>query len=362
MTITNITINTILTAFLLISHSHAWNMEKPTSTHKNPCRAIIPYVEFNLKNLIKEYNAQYNMDNSPLVALAPEILEMILSKIETLHDAIEIALTLRKTCRTFNELPLEHFGKAYQHHDSSTKNTMLITHVPYDPTAYWRQRNKPIILILAGAQDADYCLMHKAINHNDTGMITALFEKKACLNQRSYGNPFFFNAKPESIKVLATHGVDFNQKGKYLPNILWSTILHNPSSELIKLYLDNNVDAEIIANNGNCLLHYLVCHPACAMKDIKDYVKIGALLLNKAPKIINALNDNKQTPIDAAREYNKNELIQNSDYAKANKKLITLLLQHGGKTAKQLRCSKKQDQNLIKQIKKLSYNNYSTKE
>src|SRR4030095_4352768 len=142
MTIKNLTINTILTITFLISHSHAWNMEKPTSPHKNPCLAIIPYAKFDLKNLIKEYNAQYNINNSPLVTLAPEMLEKVLSKIGSLdhlkklvqgynaqynlnnspsidlspemlktvfskishlEDAMKTALALRKTCKYFYE-------------------------------------------------------------------------------------------------------------------------------------------------------------------------------------------------------------------------------------------------------------------
>jgi len=378
---------------------------------EKPCLAIIPYVEFDLNKLINKYNiTQYNINNNPLaslspdiletillninplkhgirtasalrgtcttlntlsvlkdfgvnncplVTLAPEMLEIVLSKIKSLEDAMKTALALRRTCATFNELPLEHFGKAYQHHDPAEKTQMLKNIIAkINDFNYKYKRFGALILIGANAKDnSSYSFMSKTVLYNDEEALTFLLKKGSNPDQKNYAmNPTFFNAKKCNIlEIFKKHGTNFNQGGPTLPNVLWSTILHNPSSELIKFYLDNHVNATIIdSSNGDCLLHFLVKHPGYNMQDINDYVKIGALLLKKAPKLVNALNNKEKTPIDAARKYNQKALAHNSDYAKANKKLIFLFKQLGGKTAKQLKA-----QNLINQLKEFSQNDYS---
>jgi|SRR4030095_9583066 hypothetical protein len=195
MTIKNVTINIILSVAFLISHSYTWNMEKPSS-HQNPCLAIIPYAEFNLKNLIKEYNAQYNMDNSPLVALAPEMLEKVLSKIDTLDIALGTTDNLRATCTYFNNLPLEHFGKAFQSYNQEEKNKKLEDHMSSEHMIlkYWDGRSRALILKLSGAQEDPYAfhLMGEIISHNDIEALTYLLEKKLLTQMKNSVAYLFF--------------------------------------------------------------------------------------------------------------------------------------------------------------------------
>ncbi len=347
----NITLNVICITALLMSHNYVWNMEE------NPCRAIIPY--FDLKKVIKKYNEEYNINNSPLVGLDLETLEAVLAKIPSLDDAIKTALALRVTCKTFYELPLEHFSKAYKHHDLTEKNRLL-TSINYYKQ-YYNKICKSLILTLAGTQDDS--LIVEAIRHDDIETINILFEKNAVFNQTSYySTPIFcFATKPETLKTLIENGVNLNQEVSFQENVLWYYIRYNPSSKLFKFCLDNHVNATAIdPSNGDCLLHFLVNHPLCPPTDINDYVKIGVLLLEKVPHLINKKNHKGKTPIDAAQEYNKNDsIITNNKGRKANKQLITLFKQHGGKTAKQLKKDQEQYQQLVCQIKEFSHHDYS---
>lgn len=361
MIIKNITLNIILTITLLAGHSYSWNMEE------NPCRAIVPYTEFNLIKLInpKKYNAEYNINNSHLVALPLEKLEDIFAKISSLDDAIKTALALRVTCKDFYKLPLKHFSKALQHHDQNDKNKLL-TSIDYDYGQYYNKLCRSLILIFAGAQDTrNDSLLIEAIYSNDTETVDVLFKENAVsISNQTWccQSILSLTINPEILKIFIENKVDLNQKMSPLPNILWLHIQNGePSSEFIKICLDNHVDTTTInSSDGNCLLHHMVSYPLYELTDINEYVKIGKLLLDKNPGLVNKLNHEEETPIDAARNYNKKDSTTTSkNNKKANKQLITLFKQRGGKTAKQLKKDQNQYQQLVHQIKEFSHHDYS---
>jgi len=349
-------------------------MEHPSSSHKNQCLAIVPYIEFDLKKLIKEYNTQYNIDNSPLVALAPEILEKVLSQIDTLDDALKTTDNLRATCTYFNNLPLEHFGKAFQSYKQEEKNKKLEDHMSSEHMIlkYWGGRSRALILKLSGAQENPYSfhLMGEIISHNDTEALTCLLEKNIIdPNKKFCGMPIFYNTKTIKIaEILKKNGCNLHaQGGRSSHNVLWHHISkNNPSPKLVAYYLNHNVDAETInISDGNCLLHLLADSSSSIITTtIDDYLETASLLLKVVPNLINHLNIYNQTPIDVAQKrwYETEEL---THYAHTHgikesfNKLIILFQQHGGKTANQLEHSKKQDQKFINKIKALPYNDYS---
>jgi hypothetical protein len=358
MTINNITISQLLTIALLMSHSPVYNMDAHILTRDTdkclileiPWSVILPtahptlYATFcdttvscinYLKKPIqkyKAYNAQhYNQDNI-LITLPYEILEPVVSQINPLEDGIKSALALRTTCKHFYTLPLEHFGKAYQHHNKTEKNAILKNVLlNMNDKNYWNRRCGALMLIHAGADnnaDEGYPLLQKAILKNDTDMITTLLENGTNPSQKSYGAPNFFYIKTIDIaKIFTAYGVNWNTEGSYPEcNVLWANILHNPSSKLIQFYLNHHVNTKKIDSDGNCLLHFLVRHPAYSMRDIDDYVKIGTLLIKAAPELVNTLNNKDETPIDTARNRIKNNFGGgfNDRLCKANERLIEL--------------------------------------
>jgi hypothetical protein len=369
MIIKNITLSTIFITALLISHSYTWNMEK------NSCQAIVPYTEFNVTKLFnpKKYNAEYNINNSPLVALPLETLERVLSQIDTLDGALITALALRVTCKDFYNLPLEHFGKACQHHDQNDKNKALTELMSKDQIIlnYWNGRTKALILKLSDAQEEEYTipLIEEIISHNDTEALTCLLEKNLINpNQKFVGLSVLFSAKQiDIIEILKKNGSNLHVAGGlFFPNLLWKHVAAYPSPnpKLIAYLLKNLVSAEKIDKaNGNCLLHSIGHNfSSLAVKKINDYLETSSLLLEATPKLVNHLNNYDETPIDAIRKHCINTIKKyyglTHEIKECFGKLISLLKQHGGQTAKQLKKDQKQYQQLVCQIKEFSHYDY----
>jgi len=358
MTIKNITINTIITMSFLIRHSYAWNMEKLSSPHQNPYLAIIPYTEFDVIKLIKAYTTQYD---SPLIKLPPEILKTMLSTIDTLDDAIKTALTLRTTCTTFNKLPLKNFGEAYQHHNLKERNEKLKKILSYqmkNSTNYYLKRNRALILILAKKENSkfDFYLMREIIENNDQEGLTILLENGVSPNPKLcflWKPPFFHaNNNYDILQILKKYECDFNQKGfmEYEWNVIFDSIKSlqcglEITPKTIKFFLDNYVNVNAIdPDTENCLLHALVAQNLLGapsntkLKNIDDYIKIGELLLEKAPYLVNSLNKMGRTPLDEIQRCNEaNQKNKNFNHIETNKRLTTLFKSYGGITATQLK-------------------------
>ncbi len=297
---------------------------------KNSIKTIITI------SFLTNFSSTWNMENNQLTNTTKvplEILEKIFLEITPLKEELQSAIALRSTCNFFyGKFSLEHLGKLYQHSNAREKTEILNTR---NDKNYGTERIKSLIIILSGGQNNNiyhlYRFMCDATRRNDEMALKALFKNGININKTSYNDPVFFNAKnKQTIELFKNQGIDLNQKGERCQNVLWSNILHNPSSDLIATYIEFNVNVNSIdPSTGDCLLHFLARHPGRNMKSVDDYVKIGALLIT--PEIINKFNNAARTPLDEAFKI-INE-VACPMIIEANKELIGLFLQHGGKTA-----------------------------
>jgi ankyrin repeat protein len=272
-----------------------------------------------------------------LSPLPYDLLTPIIYAQKSLKDTIKTTLLLRKTCTYFNTkiVPAE-IGKFCKNYDITEKNRVMKKLLSdMSNTTYWNKRRAVIILVHAGADntiDKFYPLLWRAVNQKDKEMLTALFENGANPNQRNcYSNePHWFHITDvDIVKLFIRYGLDVHEKGINYTNILWHAISHGYSSELIDLYLQNEVNVKKVYDNGSTIFHHFVgCSINCAHLD--DYIKIGSLLLKAAPKMINKSNDDGQTPLWLA--YKK---LQSSFGVNDNKKnleaVIHLFKSHSGK-------------------------------
>jgi hypothetical protein len=173
---------------------------------------------------------------------------------------------------------------------------------------YKYRRYAACVLVCAGADNTAYrccSLLKRAIYQGDKEMIAVLFENNVNPNQRNSEGPDWFASKDVDVaKMFISRGVDVNAEGRGKPNVLWPTISWHPSPALIDLYLKSNVDAKKRDDRtGNTILHHLVeCSGIPYLKDLDDYVKIGALLLKANPGMVNVINNDGYTPLRLIRK------------------------------------------------------------
>jgi hypothetical protein len=223
---------------------------------------------------------------------------------------------------------------------------------------YYKKRNRALILMLAKAEDSKIyiSLMHRTIMNNDQEGLTILLENGA--NPNPKGNflckPCFFyaNNNYDILQILKKYKCDFNQEE--LKEYEWNVIFFSIKSlqcgleitpKTIKFFLDNYVNVNAIdPNTENCLLHALVAQNLLdassntKLKNINDYIKIGELLLEKAPYLVNYLNKMGRTPLDEIQQRNEeNQKNKNFNHIETNKRLTKLFKSYGGITATQLK-------------------------
>ena len=100
MTIKSVTINTILTAFLLISHSYTWTM------NHNSLVITKKYLEKFYHADTKKEHVQHIINSGSLETLPSEMLNIVISKIRSLEKKIQTISSLSRTCKKFNKLSL----------------------------------------------------------------------------------------------------------------------------------------------------------------------------------------------------------------------------------------------------------------
>ncbi len=283
-------------------------------------------------------------EKSGLLVLPNELVISIIHNEKSLEDAVKIALSLSVTCKYFNTtLSTNVISNSCKHYDITEKNNVMKKLLwSMNDKMYWHQRRGTFILVYAGADNAvceDYPLLRRAIHQTDKEMIAALFENNADPNQNNDEESDWFAIKDVDIlNMFIARDVNLHGEGSDDPNVLWYTILQNPLSEWIKLYLSYKVDAKKRkTQTDDCILHRLV-HGAWtrSKKSIDDYVRIGELLLNVAPELINMKNKDGYTALGLARK----ELVDNV-YMFDNRQqtivaLINLFEKHVDKAAQQL--------------------------
>ncbi len=255
-----------------------------------------------------------------------------------LEDVVKATLALRSTCRYFNAniLPVE-IGKSCKHYDIAEKNKVMEKLLcSMNDFNYWNKRQAAFLLTYAGADNQAcgyYSLLCRAIHRKDKEMLIALFENNTDPNQRRsmHTEPDWFQIKDIDIaKMFITKGIDINAEGdRSHPNILWFTLLHNSLPKFIQFYLQNKVDVKKRNVDDWCILHKFVsCSWNCLARE--DYIKIGELLCNAAPELINAKDKKGQTPLGLAYERLNRNNISKSEKKTFNA-IIVLLEKHGGK-------------------------------
>lgn len=145
-------------------------------------------------------------------------------------------------------------------------------------------------------------LLHKALILNHDGLVKALFKYDANYNEtdclRKY--PIFFDAQTvEIVQLFIDKQVDVGQKDLDDCNVLWHLIDSKFSAELMRFYLQHNVNANHICKwDGSCVLHSFAENKV--ITDVDQFLKKVRLLLKKSPDMVNTVNNNGETPIASA--------------------------------------------------------------
>ena len=316
MKINYLSTNKFITITFLIIHAYTWNMIQINTEYNN--KRILTSLPKECFNLIIAHSI--NTAKSLKKILNPALNLCTICRACNTNDLL---INMGKLCKVYS---LEEKNKAME---------MLLKNM--NDFKYHNRRHAALLLTYAGAENNAYKyypLLDFATQQSDEQMITTLFENGANPNQKSFDNePACFNIKNVNIaKIFVKYGVDFNIQGYSLnPNILFASLCYNYSPELIEFYINNKVDITIKGYNNNSNLLHALAAKHLYKYNINNYIKIGLLLIKAAPELLNALNDDENTPLDIAQQQvGKNKY--NIMIA-----LITLFEKHGGKTAKQLK-------------------------
>ncbi len=288
---------------------------------------------------------EYNDTTCQLTRLPHEILFMIFphcitqdeNQVTSLEKSIKTLMLLKSTCKIFNGLlnlkNIGHLCKGYtQDAKSKALHKVMLSIPPYIP------RRTPIfILVYAGANTNvkayRHSLLFSATLNNDTELITTLFEHQASPNAKTTQGPVFFHSRTTEIaQLFIAKGANVHAVS-YGTNVLWSTLDSQYPSDLVELYLTHKVDAkQLNPYDNSCLLHALASD--YYIRDADVFLKKAIILLNAIPDMINALDEDGQTPMNIAQ----NSLEESQKYGTPEvlKKLITLFKERGGLTARKL--------------------------
>ena len=337
-------VNTFVAITFLITHANIWSM---FDNH-----IIIDQYKKYIQNKIRDSEkdklhsliaTQYNSNNT-FLKLPNEIFQRILTlSINTtkpLKDIIKPTLLLSTTCKKFNtEQFLITMGKACKDYSLEEKNkAMEMLLKSMNSTNYHNRRHVALLLTYAGAENNAYreSLLENATLRSDEQMIIALFENGANPNQKNFNNNSicFAIEKLPIAQIFVKYGANLNTSGDYInPNILFACLCYNYSSEFIEFYLNNKVDVTKKDSRNNNLLHQLA-YKTVYLPNI-DYIKIGTLFIKTAPELLNALNDDKKTPLDVVKQ--KLKTYKQTHSYNIQLALAKLFEEYGGKTAEQLK-------------------------
>lgn len=256
---------------------------------------------------------EYNQHN-PLFLLLNDLLCHIFSycstheenEIQSLEKSIKALMRLSTTCKNFTTFKT--IGNACRYYAQDVKNHALsnlghnMNHITYA-----RKRIPALALICAGANTESQVwkgyLLTQAVKYNDIPIATELFKHHANPNVLEDFRPLFFDLTSVPMaKLFIDSGVDLNATSTHSSvNILWLMIrFHFYSAELLELYLQHGANPKNLNPLDNsCLLHNLG-NTDC-IQDVDNFLKKAQLLLDAIPDMIDALDKNKQTPLDIAQ-------------------------------------------------------------
>lgn len=288
------------------------------------------------------------------IEIFPHCLAQDVDQVASLENSIKNFMKLRATCKKYNTLlTFEIIGGFCKKYAPSDKNSLLYfllnswekgwAKTPYLPAS---------ILICAGANantaTDSISLLEEAVHNNNAQLVTLLFKHNVDPNTKNPHNncPVLCRVKTiEIAQMFIDNGVDIHATSHFNPsNVLWYTIGDGHSLDLITFYLKHHVDAnQLDPDDNSCLLHALAKYDVhYDHKDIDNFLKKARILLNAMPHMVNALNNDGQTPVDVAQESFKD--------AKKHKRkieeclfyndLAALIKKHGGFTAQELATQK----------------------
>jgi hypothetical protein len=308
--------------------------------------------------------AEYNK-KTLLVSLPTEIISSILSgchiqnenALEALTKTIHSFMRISLVCKRFNNLlTYETIGYFCKRYHFFTKNAFLQNLVEKIGSTNNTSLNNEckyssLVLILIHAQETNELrksiphLIGEVVHQDRISMLKKLhsYNISIRLNPSSYfhGKPLFFYSKTiDMVRIFINNNVNVDMCDRNNKNVLWHVINNNYHAELISFYIDYKVDVtQKDPITGSCLLHELAL--SSTENNIENYAKQGNILLNAIPTMVNALNDNGESPLYLAK-------IQN-----APKEIIRLLRIYGGQVIPKIKHSKKEAMlQYLKQSKK----------
>ncbi len=166
-------------------------------------------------------------------------------------------------------------------------------------------------------------------------------------------HPIFFEAMTiKTAQILIDNDANLHATDMYKLNVLHHLVIYPKSLELMKFYLQHNADATHLAFNNSCMLHKLgwmtfMGHPRD--RNVENVLEKGKFLLTVIPHMINVLNSDGKTPLDAVHDafdeeiktinkfcYAEDKPIHKEAASKDFEKIVELFRSHGGLTAKEL--------------------------
>ena len=148
-------------------------------------------------------------------------------------------------------------------------------------------------------------MLERAVVHSDQKLVTTLLDLGANPDARSLSKiPVFFYAKNSNIaKIFIQHADMHATIANTQTNVLWEVLQHKYPAALLELYLEKGVSPKSISQwDKSCLFHeFAILCQTFQKKDHQSFFRKTNLLLSSAKDMINTLNCNGLTPLDAAK-------------------------------------------------------------
>lgn len=294
---------------------------------------------------IAQENTHYNQ-TSPLINLPEEIISSCIAHINPLEKSVQAYSALHYSCKHFNRLSFKSLVDIYKTHDKQVKNEAMKKFLSkINDVNYWDYRYAASLLIGAGADnnpsDRNSSLLKKAVQRKDKDLIKFLFD--CGVNPNSIesiiglAEPTMFSIKDvETAEIFDKYKVDWNQRGLHHPNILFASLFNNFSSKLVDFYLKHGVDVKKWDKDKGCLLHAFIFYfDINLIKNVDDCVKIGELIVEAAPELVNAVDRKGETPIQKVQ--NRINRLEGNLYREKERQVSIALLKLFEETAEKLK-------------------------
>ncbi len=263
-----------------------------------------------------------------------------------LHESIKNFMKTSMVCKKINRLLTpETIGHLCETHHQVHKDSFLQKLI-----AGFLHSIPATILVCAGANPnqmyVGQYVLEQAMRKNDKRLITTLLKHGANPHiftcDKYYSMPVFFYAKTVEIaQMFIDKGIDVDATDKNEKlNVLWYILNYDYPSDVLKLYLEHEVDATLICSSNHwsngCLLHALANRFCYGKGRMNEFLKKSRLLLNVIPHMVNTLNSSGKTPLDVAHQEFKRFIQPPTEYYEAIEDLEASFRALGGLTVQEL--------------------------